>query len=260
MSDFNEQNEQSNFDLSAKSLVIAPSQIRWQDLKFSEKLMLFDLWSFGMLLSNVLSFTGSSLLMFNFIVPLVNSEFIIAIGCFLAWVTLFGFLSYSNQYSFLSRTLKKAGTDIGRTVVATMPFFLGFTFLGISLFWETYRFHDPSISLFTLFALMHGDEIVEIFRELTRKNFIVGYIYIIVWVSVSVFIIINLFLIIIEDSYMEVKSRHKDDWIKKIKKKAEKVKKKGGQYESSSSSDETEEENKSPEKLKSMATMKALIM
>jgi hypothetical protein len=52
-----------------------------------------------------------------------------------------------------------------RHAINMMPFVIGFGMLGMAVFWPTYRFRSPAVTYFTLFSVMLGDEISNVFNE-----------------------------------------------------------------------------------------------
>ncbi len=100
------------------------------------------------------------------IIPIDTETFFIGFGCLLAWISIMKYIEYAPQYSYFSRTIQKAGPDILRNLVNVIPFFVGFAFLGMSIFWAGYRFQNPTIAFFSLFCIMLGDELSNTFNEL----------------------------------------------------------------------------------------------
>jgi hypothetical protein len=72
-----------------------------------------------------------------------------------------------------------------RAMVGILPFFLGFTFLGLCLFWESQKFSSPSLSMFTLFALMNGDNIFDVYVDISYWKFLLSNIYMYFFVFIS---------------------------------------------------------------------------
>lgn len=123
------------------------------------------------------------------------------------------YFEHAPEYSFFSRTVAHAGPDVFRNLVNVIPFFIGFAMLGLSIFWQGYRFRDPSIAFFSLFCIMLGDEISNTFNETMQINYLFGGIFMFAFVFFSMQVMMNIFLIIIGDSYSIVKDTHKYDWL-----------------------------------------------
>lgn len=98
-------------------------------------------------------------------------------------------------------------------MVNVFPFFMGFAFLGMAVFWQAYRFQDPSIVFFSLYCIMLGDEISNTFYETMQVDFVFGALYMFCFVFFSMQVMMNIFLIIIGDSYSVAKETHKYSWL-----------------------------------------------
>lgn len=147
------------------------------------------------------------------IVPFDAQTFFVGLGAFLCWVSIMKYIEHAQEYSYFSRTIAHAGPDVIRNLVNVIPFFLGFAFLGMSVFWQGYRFRNPSIAFFSLFCIMLGDEISNTFNETMQIDYLFGAIYMFCFVFFSMQVMMNIFLIIIGDSYSIAKDTHKYDWV-----------------------------------------------
>jgi dolichol kinase len=84
--------------------------------------------------------------------------------------------------------------------VNVIPFFVGFAFLGMSIFWAGYRFQNPTNAFFSLFCIMLGDELSNTFNELQQINYMFGAIYLFCFIFFSMQVILNIFLTVIGDA------------------------------------------------------------
>ena len=74
-----------------------------------------------------------------------------------------------------------------RSIIGISPFFIGFAILGQCLFWELEkRFDSFSYAVFSLFAMMNGDNLVPIHEEMVYLDMIKGNLYCFSYVSFSV--------------------------------------------------------------------------
>jgi hypothetical protein len=81
-----------------------------------------------------------------------------------------------------------------RAMVGILPFFIGFTFLATCLFWESRQFSSPAEAMFTLFSMMNGDQISEVYYQLTFNQFLLGSIFTYSFVFISIWYSINLLI------------------------------------------------------------------
>ncbi|CAI2352289.1 unnamed protein product [Caenorhabditis sp. 36 PRJEB53466] len=137
---------------------------------------------------------------------------------FIAWVKVFKFISVNKTMSQLSSTLTRSAKDIGGFAVMFAVFFFAFAQFGYLCFGtQIADYSNLYNSVFALLRLILGDFN---FSALEDCNRFFGPAFFIAYVFFVFFILLNMFLAIINDSYVEVKAelaRKKDgegilDW------------------------------------------------
>lgn len=128
---------------------------------------------------------------------------LIAVTVFLSWIKVFKYLSFNRTMTQMTQTLSQCANDLlGYTVMFFIVFFsyaqLGYLVFGSS----TFGFHTFEDSVFTLFRIVLGDFD---FYALQQSHRVFGPLYFITYVFFVFFILINVFLAIINDSYTKVK-------------------------------------------------------
>ena len=83
-----------------------------------------------------------------------------------AWVGLVRYMETSRHYSVMARTLNKGLPEVMKTLISALPILMGYTFLGLALFWKSNRFSSATGCLTTLYALMFGDMVYDTFHDL----------------------------------------------------------------------------------------------
>jgi hypothetical protein len=58
----------------------------------------------------------------------------------LAWITILKYLQYNNNLNLMTATLSKSWGNLFFFLLGVMPFFLGFVFLGQTIFWKYSKF------------------------------------------------------------------------------------------------------------------------
>ena len=94
-----------------------------------------------------------------------------------------------------------------------MPFFIGFGMLGIADFWPSYLFCSPYMTIFSLFSIILGDEISNSFMEVLQFDPFFGPLFMFAWVFLSMSILMNLFIIIVGESFEAVQATNKFNWL-----------------------------------------------
>lgn len=128
----------------------------------------------------------------------------VAIAVFCAWIKVFKYISFNKTMTQLQSTLARCAKDIAGFAVMFFIIFLAYAQWGYLIFGTQVRdFSTYLDSIFTLFRIILGDFN---FREIEDANRYLGPIFFITYVFFVFFVLINMFLAIINDTYAEVKS------------------------------------------------------
>jgi hypothetical protein len=160
--------------------------LEWGELGFWEKAKLFSKWSIVSLIGNILLIIGTVLQIMSKLKNMTTAEIFLGFGCMLTWVSFSRYIESASQYTFISRTLLAALPVVMRTMIGIFPFFIGFAFLGLCLFWDSIQFNSPSSAMFTLFSLMNGDSISDVYTDITYQKFLFGNLYMYTFVFISI--------------------------------------------------------------------------
>lgn len=138
---------------------------------------------------------------------------IAAILLFFSWIKVFKYISFNKTMSQLSATLSRSAKDIGGFAVMFFVFFFAYAQFGYLVFGTQIQdystFYD---AVFALFRTILGDFD---FHALERANRVLGPLFFITYVFFVFFVLLNMFLAIINDTYVEVKAelaRQPDDF------------------------------------------------
>jgi hypothetical protein len=99
---------------------------------------------------------------------LVYSDAFMGVGAMLAWFVILRYLLRTESYKAMLASFSKSGPFVFRAIISILPLFFGYAFLGMSIFWESRRFADFTVSCYTLFALMHGDMIWDTYNDMIQ--------------------------------------------------------------------------------------------
>jgi polycystin 2 len=117
---------------------------------------------------------------------------------------VFKYISFNKTMTQLSSTLARCAKDLGGFSVMFFIIFLAFAQLGYLIFGTQVKdFRSFPDAIFTLFRIILGDFN---FHELEAANRVLGPIYFILYVFFVFFVLLNMFLAIINDTYSEVKA------------------------------------------------------
>jgi hypothetical protein len=171
------------------------------------------MWSLLCLAGNIIQIFGSvmSLLDNNNIMSI--TEILVGFGCMLAYINVGRYLEYNRDYSTIFATIKRAMPNVFRYLLGVMPIFLGFIFFGLCLFWRSERFVSTSSTMMTLFAMLNGDSVFDIFHDLSGVSFFIGQAYCYSFCIIFIVVVMNVFISIIEEAYVSTKMQNQNHWI-----------------------------------------------
>ncbi|XP_029962580.1 polycystic kidney disease 2-like 1 protein [Salarias fasciatus] len=135
-----------------------------------------------------------------------------AVNLFFAWIKIFKYISFNKTMTQLSSTLGRCAKDILGFAIMFFIVFFAYAQLGYLLFGtEVESFSTFMKCIFTQFRIILGDFDYD---AIDRANRVLGPMYFLTYVFFVFFVLLNMFLAIINDTYSEVKeelSSQKDD-------------------------------------------------
>ncbi|XP_067092732.1 polycystin-2-like protein 1 [Osmerus mordax] len=135
-----------------------------------------------------------------------------AMNLFFAWIKVFKYISFNKTMTQLSSTLGRCAKDIMGFAIMFFIVFFAYAQLGYLLFGtEVESFSTFVKCIFTQFRIILGDFDYD---AIERANRVLGPIYFVTYVFFVFFVLLNMFLAIINDTYSEVKeelSSQKDE-------------------------------------------------
>ncbi|KAK2824027.1 hypothetical protein Q5P01_021202 [Channa striata] len=135
-----------------------------------------------------------------------------AVNIFFAWIKIFKYISFNKTMTQLSSTLGRCAKDILGFAIMFFIVFFAYAQLGYLLFGtQVQSFSTFMTCISTQFRIILGDFD---YNAIDNANRVLGPIYFVTYVFFVFFVLLNMFLAIINDTYSEVKeelSSQKDD-------------------------------------------------
>ncbi|MBZ3874533.1 Polycystic kidney disease 2-like 1 protein [Sciurus carolinensis] len=126
-----------------------------------------------------------------------------AVNLFFAWIKIFKYISFNKTMTQLSSTLARCAKDILGFAVMFFIVFFAYAQLGYLLFGTQVENFSTFINcIFTQFRIILGDFD---YNAIDNANRILGPAYFVTYVFFVFFVLLNMFLAIINDTYSEVK-------------------------------------------------------
>ncbi|XP_047222593.1 polycystin-2 isoform X1 [Girardinichthys multiradiatus] len=127
-----------------------------------------------------------------------------AVIVFFSWVKLFKFISFNKTMNQLSTTMSRCAKDLVGFAIMFFIIFLAYAQLAYLVFGtQVDDFSTFQASVFTQFRIILGDFDLS---EIEEANPVLGPVYFTTFVFFIFFILMNMFLAIINDTYSEVKA------------------------------------------------------
>ncbi|KYO25132.1 hypothetical protein Y1Q_0001766 [Alligator mississippiensis] len=126
-----------------------------------------------------------------------------AVNLFFAWIKIFKYISFNKTMTQLSSTLARCAKDILGFAIMFFIVFFAYAQLGYLLFGtQVENFSTFVKCIFTQFRIILGDFD---YNAIDNANRVLGPVYFVTYVFFVFFVLLNMFLAIINDTYSEVK-------------------------------------------------------
>ena len=170
-------------------------------------------WDLFIILSNLFQIIGS-------IISLMEQKNIdgsmdtyLGFSVLFSYIGLGKYLDYTPKYALFYRTLLNMMPEFIPSFIAILPVFIGFTFLGLCLFWSSERFTCASDVMKGLFAVGLGDSIHDIISDITERSHFFGQIYGYLFTVLFIIVVLNVINAIIQEGFMKSKFESRSHWI-----------------------------------------------
>lgn len=180
------------------------------DLK--HKLKFFNPWHILGIISNILCIVSSAMVFANVAYQYFSldaTNILLGLSSIFVWANIVQYLSHSPKFYVLIKALRKGLPNIGRFIIGAAPLLIGYALCGMVLFGSyTSNFQGFQNSIVTLFSAANGDSLIDVFSSLYGQNIVIAYfsrIYLITFVCLFTYSVINIFILIMEDAYFSVK-------------------------------------------------------
>ncbi|XP_034472383.1 polycystic kidney disease 2-like 1 protein isoform X2 [Drosophila innubila] len=137
---------------------------------------------------------------------LLNTVYVdmMAILAFLVWIKIFKFISFNKTLVQFTTTLKRCSKDLAGFSLMFGIVFLAYAQLGLLLFGTKHPdFRNFITSILTMMRMILGDFQYNLIEQANR---VLGPIYFLTYILLVFFILLNMFLAIIMETYNTVKS------------------------------------------------------
>jgi len=173
-------------------------------------------WSWLVLVQNIFNIWAAALMLVK---PYLGAydfldRLVLSVSAILTWAALCEFTNYIPRVNLFQSVFYRGGKLLMLHGLGISPLFLGFTLFGMVLYGPlNYNFHTFSTSAVTLFSVVLGDSVKEIFFSLHQTDDMLswyaklcGRIYLAAFIILFIFIVLNIATLVIEDAYFTVRT------------------------------------------------------
>lgn len=185
-----------------------------EELTFSDKTIFINFWLIIMLVSDLCAIAASAMKIsfdwFDYIAFFAPISLCFGISVLFAWVGILRFLGCMEGYNALLVTLKVAFPSIIRFICCVLFIYVGFVICGWIVFGPYHqKFSGLLVTSECLFSLINGDDLYRTFTLMTDVSPLILYfckIYLYIYNSLFIFVILSLFIGIVSDNYHIIKN------------------------------------------------------
>ena len=186
---------------------------KWDMLRQKDKKNFVSRLNYFQLISNIVQLLGAILTLYESKETIITTKYVIGISAALSYLNLMKYLQYYSNFQTIINTLLKSIPYLILYFIGTMPLFLSFMVLAIANFPYSERFYSFTRVILNLFGMMNGDSILDVINDMIDNNYFLGHIYIYLFLILFICFVINIFVSIIEDSFVSSKLKNQNHWI-----------------------------------------------
>ena len=179
--------------------------------------------------SNYLQAVGCLIQLFGGILTLyegkdviIITKYIVGLGAAISYLILAKYLQFYYQFQIIFKTITKSIPKLIYYFIGTLPIFISFVIFAVANFPYSERFYNFTRVILSLFGMMNGDSILDIINDITRNSYFLGQIYVYSFNILFICVVINVFVSIIEEAFVNSKIKNKNHWIYSLIKKEQK--------------------------------------
>jgi len=175
----------------------------------SEAIRYVNAWFIIATVGNILNITSACYCLSRGILASNDTPWlaVMGFGVMAAWLSMTQFFESTSTYYILIETMQNGIPRVGRFLLGILPIFFAYAVFGVAYF-SSYsnRFSTMDNACVTLFSLLNGDVIHDVFDDLHANSPIVSRVYLYSFIALFIYAVLNIFVAIIEDSFFATKA------------------------------------------------------
>lgn len=201
---------------------------KWEMLRPKDKNNIMSKLNYLQAVGCLFQFFGGILTLYEGKDVIIITKYIVGIGAALGYLMLAKYLNFYYQFQTIFNTILKSVPNLILYFIGTLPIFISFIIFAIANFPYSERFYNFTRVILALFGMMNGDAILDIINDLIQNSYFLGQIYIYFFNILFICVVINIFVSIIEEAFVNSKLKNQNHWIYSFVKKEQNKKEEEG--------------------------------
>ena len=186
---------------------------KWDMLRRKDKTNLMSKLNYIQATGCLIQLFGGILTLYEGKDVIIITKYIVGLGAAFAYLMLTKYLNFYFQFQTIFRTITKSIPNLILYFIGTLPIFLSFIIFAIANFPYSERFYNFTRVILNLFGMMNGDSILDVINDITQNSYFLGQIYIYFFNILFICVVINIFVSIIEEAFVNSKLKNQNHWI-----------------------------------------------
>ena len=186
---------------------------KWELLRAKDKNNIISKANYLQAIGCLVQLFGGILTLYEGKDVIIITKYIVGIGAALAYLMLAKYLKFYYQFQTIFNTITKSIPNLIYYFIGTLPIFISFIIFAVANFPYSERFYNFTRVILALFGMMNGDSILDIINDITQNSYFLGQIYIYSFNILFICVVINIFVSIIEEAFVNSKLKNQNHWI-----------------------------------------------
>ena len=186
---------------------------KWDMLRRKDKNNLMSKLNYIQAAGCLIQLFGGILTLYEGKDVIIITKYIVGLGAAFAYLMLTKYLNFYFQFQTIFRTITKSIPNLILYFIGTLPIFLSFIIFAVANFPYSERFYNFTRVILNLFGMMNGDSILDVINDITQNSYFLGQIYIYFFNILFICVVINIFVSIIEEAFVNSKLKNQNHWI-----------------------------------------------
>ena len=186
---------------------------KWDMLREKDKKNILSRFNYLQAIGNITQFLSAAMSLYEGKEIIITAKYILGIAAALSYLNLMKYLKYYSHFHTIILTLLKSIPYIMLYFIGALPLIIPFVVFGVANFPYSERFYSFTRVILNLFGMMNGDSLLDVINDIVDNSYFLGHIYIYLFIFLFICFVINVFVSIIEDSFVSSKIKNQDHWI-----------------------------------------------